>query len=65
MIRINLLSAREARLRLALRRQLQVAVVAVVAAIGGGVWGYIAQNSDLEAHRQELASIEQSARATP
>jgi len=59
MIRINLLSAREARLRLALRRQLQVAVIAVVAAIGGGVWGYMAQNSDLEAHRQELARIEE------
>ena len=59
MIRINLLPAREARRRLVLRRQLQVAVVVVVAAIGGGVWGYMAQNSNLEAHQQELASIEE------
>ena len=58
MIRINLLPAREARRRLALRRQLQVAVVVVVAAIGGGVWGYMAQTSNLETHQQELASLE-------
>ncbi len=61
MIRINLLPAREARRRLVLRRQLQVAVVVVVAAIGGGVWGYMAQNSNLEAHQQELqVSYEQA-----
>ena len=59
MIRINLLPAREARRRLVLRRQLQIAVVAVVAAIGSGVWGYMAQNSDLEAHQQELARLEE------
>ena len=57
MIRINLLPAREARRRLALRRQLQVAVVVVVAAIAGGAWGYMAQNSNLEAHQQELVSL--------
>src|SRR5574341_1290865 len=59
MIRINLLPAREARRRLALLRQLFVAVVVVAAAIGGGIWGYMAQNSNLETHRQELASLEE------
>ena len=59
MIRINLLPAREAKRRIALRRQLQVAVVAVVAASGGGVWGYMAQSSSLEARQQELASVQE------
>ena len=58
MIRINLLPAREARRRLVLRRQIQVAVVVMVAATGAGVWGYMAQNSSLAAHQQELARIE-------
>jgi len=58
MIRINLLPAREARRRIELRRQLQIAVAVVLATIGGGVWGYMAQNSSLEAHRQELARIQ-------
>lgn len=58
MIRINLLPAREARRRVELRRQLQVAVLVVVVALGGGVWGYMAQNSNLEAHQQELAGIQ-------
>lgn len=59
MIRINLLPAREARRRVELRRQIQVAVVVVVAAIGGGVWGYMAQNSNLQEHQQELAGIQE------
>jgi type IV pilus assembly protein PilN len=59
MIRINLLPAREARRRVELRRQLQVAVLAVALAIGGGVWGYMAQSSNLEEHQQELAGIQE------
>lgn len=59
MIRINLLSAREARLRVELRRQVQIAIVTVLAAIGGGVWGYTLQNSALEARQQELTGIEE------
>ena len=59
MIRINLLSAREARRRVELRRQLQVAVLVVVATIGSGVWGYRAQNRNLEEHQQELAGIQE------
>ena len=59
MIRINLLPAREARRRVELRGQLQVAVFVVVAALGAGVWGYIAQNSNLEGHQQELTSIQE------
>lgn len=59
MIRINLLPAREARRRVELRRQLQVAVLVVGVAIGGGVWGYGAQNSNLEKHQQELAGIQE------
>ena len=59
MIRINLLPAREARRRIELRRQIQVAVVVVVAAIGGGIGGYMAQNSNLQEHQQELAGIQE------
>ena len=59
MIRINLLPAREARRRFELRRQLQVAIVVVLAAVGAGVWGYTSQNSDLVTRRQELAGIEE------
>ncbi len=59
MIRINLLPAREARRRVELRRQLQVAMVTVLAAVGGGVWGYTIQNSDLVARQQELAGVEE------
>jgi type IV pilus assembly protein PilN len=59
MMRINLLPAREARRRIELRRQLQVAAVVALATIGGGVWGYMAQNSDIEARQQELASIQE------
>lgn len=58
MIRINLLPAREARRRVELRHQIQVAVVVVVAAIGGGIWGYMAQNSNLQEHQRELAGIQ-------
>ena len=59
MIRINLLPAREARRRVELRHQLQVAIVTVLAAVGGGVWGYTIQNSDLVTRQQELAGIEE------
>lgn len=59
MIRINLLPAREARRRVELRRQVQVAMVTVLAAVGGGVWGYTIQNSDLVVRQQELARIEE------
>jgi type IV pilus assembly protein PilN len=59
MIRINLLPAREARRRTELRRQLQVAVVAVLLAIAGGVWGYITMNRHLEERQQELARVEE------
>src|SRR5574341_272889 len=58
MIRINLLPAREARRRVELRHQIQVAVVVVVAAIGSGVWGYMAQNSNLQEHQRELVAIQ-------
>src|SRR5215813_13965077 len=59
MIRINLLPAREARRRVELRRQLQVAIVTVLAAVGSGVWGYTIQNNNLEARQQELAGLEE------
>ena len=59
MIRINLLPAREARRRVELRQQLEVAAFAVVVTIGGGVWGYTTQNNDLGARQQELAGIEE------
>lgn len=63
MIRINLLPAREARRRGALRRQLQVAIVAVLAASASGVWGYMAQNSSLEAHQHELTGIQEEVKS--
>ena len=59
MIRINLLPAREVRRRVELRHQIQVAIVAVLAVVGGGVWAYTTQNSELEARQQELAVIEE------
>ena len=58
MIRINLLPAREARLRLELRHQLQTALVAVLAVVGSSVWSYTTQNSELAARQQELAGVE-------
>ena len=60
MIRINLLPAREARRRLALRQQLQVATLVLLAVIGTGVWAYNAQNTELEARQQELAVVEEA-----
>jgi Tfp pilus assembly protein PilN len=59
MIRINLLPAREARSRVELRRQFQVALVVGLAVVGGGVWGYTIQNRELEARQQELAGIDE------
>ena len=59
MIRINLLPAREARRRVALRHQFQVAIVAVLAAVGGGVWVYTVQNSILATRQQELTGLEE------
>jgi type IV pilus assembly protein PilN len=59
MIRINLLPAREARRRIELRRQIQVAVVVVLLAAGGAVWGYTTQNTNLEERQQELARVQE------
>src|SRR5438034_9912399 len=59
MIRINLLPAREARRRIELRHQFQAAIVAVVVVVGGGVWAYTTQNSELAARQQELAGVEE------
>jgi type IV pilus assembly protein PilN len=59
MIRINLLPAREARRRIELRHQLQIAIVAVLVVVGGSVWAYTIQNSELTARRQELARVEE------
>lgn len=58
MIRINLLPAREARRRVELRRQTQVAVGVLLLAVGSGVWGYFTQNASLEARQDELAQVE-------
>lgn len=58
MIRINLLPAREARRRVELRRQTQVAIGALVLTVGSGVWGYFTQNTYLEARQDELAQVE-------
>src|SRR5262249_56776783 len=59
MIHINLLPAREARRRVELRHQLQAATVAVLAIVGGSVWAYTTQNSELAARQQELAGVEE------
>src|SRR4029434_3625897 len=59
MIRINLLPAREARRRVELRHQFQAAIVAVLAVVGGSVWAYTTQNSELAARQQELAGVEE------
>ncbi|MGE3538253.1 MAG: PilN domain-containing protein [Candidatus Tectimicrobiota bacterium] len=58
MIRINLLPAREARRRVELRRQAQVAVGVILLTVGGGAWGYVTQNDHLAMRQQELAQVE-------
>ena len=62
MIRINLLPAREARRRVELRHQLQTAIIAVLALVGGSVWAYTTQNSELAARQQDLAGVEEEIR---
>ena len=59
MIRINLLPAREARRRVELRHQLQAVIVAVLVVVGGSVWAYTTQNSELAARQQELAGVDE------
>src|SRR5262245_45774534 len=59
MIRINLLPAREVRRRVELRHQLQAAIVVALAVVGGSVWAYTTQNSELAARQQELAGVEE------
>src|SRR6266849_111875 len=59
MIRINLLPAREARRRVELRHQLQAAIVVVLAVVGGSVWVYTIQNSELAARQQDLVGVEE------
>ncbi|HSX78979.1 MAG TPA: hypothetical protein VLQ80_10465, partial [Candidatus Saccharimonadia bacterium] len=59
MIRINLLPAREARRRVELRHQLQAAIVVVLAVVGGSVWAYTIQNSELAARQQDLVGVEE------
>jgi type IV pilus assembly protein PilN len=59
MIRINLLPAREARRRVALRHQLQAAVVAVLAVVGGSVWAYTTQSSALVMRQHDLSRVEE------
>lgn len=58
MIRINLLPVREIRRRLAARRQLQLSLVLLVAAIAGGAWFYTVQNQELHERHTELARLE-------
>ena len=58
MIRINLLPVREARRRLELRHQLQVATLALLAVIGAGIWVYNGQNNELEARQHVLTVVE-------
>lgn len=58
MIRINLLPAREAKRRSAVRRQVVLAACLLLAALGLGVWGYTVQAQQLTEHRDELARIE-------
>jgi type IV pilus assembly protein PilN len=59
MIRINLLPAREARRRVELRHQLQAAIVVVLVVVGGSVWAYTIQNSELAARQQDLVGVEE------
>lgn len=58
MIRINLLPAREAKRRQELRRQLQIGALALVLAVGAGVWGYMVQNQELELRKQDVARLD-------
>ena len=56
MIRINLLPIQRG--RIALRRQITLAVVLLLAAIAGGAWFYDVQSRELTARRQELQRLE-------
>jgi Tfp pilus assembly protein PilN len=56
MIRINLLPVQRG--RIALRRQLTLAVVLILAAVAGGAWFYDVQSRELTAKRQELQRLE-------
>jgi Tfp pilus assembly protein PilN len=55
MIRINLLPVQRG--RIALRRQLTLAVVLILAAVAGGAWFYDVQSRELTARRQELQRL--------
>jgi type IV pilus assembly protein PilN len=55
MIRINLLPIQRG--RIALRRQMTLAVVLLLAAIAGGAWFYDVQSRELTARRQELQRL--------
>jgi type IV pilus assembly protein PilN len=58
MIRINLIQVREVKRRLGLRRQMQVASVLLIAAIGLGGWLFYAQGQTRRARQYELRDIE-------
>jgi type IV pilus assembly protein PilN len=58
MIRINLLPAREAKRRVELRNQLQVAILLLVLAVAAGVWLTYTQNQTKAARVAELRRIE-------
>jgi Tfp pilus assembly protein PilN len=58
MIRINLLLVREVERRLELRRQIQVACVLVVMALGLGVWVFYTQGQTRQARERELQQLE-------
>jgi type IV pilus assembly protein PilN len=58
MIRINLLLVREVKRRLELRRQVQVACLLLIVALGFGAWGFYTQGQTRKARERELRQIE-------
>jgi type IV pilus assembly protein PilN len=58
MIRINLLQVHEVKRRLEVRRQMQVAALVVLLAIGGGVWLSYQQEQTRQMRERELQLLE-------
>jgi Tfp pilus assembly protein PilN len=58
MIRINLIQVREVKRRLGMRRQMQVACVLLIAALGVGGWVFYTQGQARRAREYELRDIE-------
>jgi type IV pilus assembly protein PilN len=58
MIRVNLLPARQAKRRLLLRTQLEIAILAFMLTVAGAGWLWIGQEKEHQARTEQLARID-------